>query len=98
MLSQKGKPIQTDVGVYETTKQYENINITEYMTPTEKEKYLIPRGYIIGIFNEIIGKVLTIVEATTEDKEKREATKSIVRQMIWSVASEIRLLELKKQE
>lgn len=97
MLSQKSIK-QPDVGIYKTADTYENIGITQYMTPSEDERYLIPRQYVIGIFREIEGKMLTAVEAITDDKEKREATKSIVRQMIWSVASEIRLLKLEKQE
>ena len=85
---------------YRAEEEYKNANIHALLSqgvPSIDNLYLINDGYLAQLFSRVEGKILTTIEAGTDDREKREAMKSIARQMIWSVASEIRLLELIKE-
>lgn len=84
------KPI--NAGTYETLG-YEEVNSSVY-SPQNEPLYLINEGYLNSIISNIEGKILTLIEASTEDGEKRSSLKSIAKQMIWQ--DRMRLLRLKK--
>ena len=59
--------------------------------------YITDANYLAFIIRGVEGKILTLIESSTDDKEKRESLKSLARQLIWSaVQSETRLLGLKR--
>jgi len=86
--------VYADEGTYETL-EFENTNVP-MLTGEDYPRYLIVGSYINHIFSRLEGKLLTVVEAISDDKEKREAIKSLVRNEIWGICNEIRLLKLKK--
>ena len=87
--------VSADFGKYQTSDSYENLGLDNPAMDNEwKECFLMPKNYMRSIISRLDGIMMTIIESSTDDKEKREATKSITRRMIWQEASEIRLLKL----
>lgn len=84
---------QPDKGLYETT-EYETVGPNPNVS--DDTKYLIRPEYFGQIIQGIEGQILTLIDASTEDKEKRESLKSLARQIIWQKADGVRLLRLKK--
>lgn len=90
-----------EFGIYITADNYENVDASLLPVTSnyyEGRSYLLNKNYLNDIFSRIEGKMLTLIEGTAEDKEKREATKSLARQLIWNVMQDIRLLPLIKQK
>lgn len=81
-----------NAGTYET-QDFEQANASVY-TPLNEPLYLINEGHLTSILSNIQGKFLTLIEASTDDREKRESLKSLARQVVWQ--DKIYLLRLKK--
>lgn len=96
-MSSKNPPqaISADEGVWKT-KDYQSV-YSPYGFKNEP-RYLINHNYISDIFSNLEGKLLTLVEAVTDDQTKREAVKSFIRQVVWAEFRKISLLRLIKQE
>ena len=96
---QPGNDISVDSGIWETL-EYEEVFNRYGLPPSEKDTqtmYLISVDYLAYLVRGIEGKVLTLIDASTEDKEKRESLKSLARQLVWdAIVSETRLLKVKK--
>ena len=87
---------QTSFGKYKTIGEYSSLGLDRFVS--SNRDYLISFNYLTDIVKGLEGVVLTLIESTTEDREKRESAKSIARTLIWNQVREIRLLELKKEE
>ena len=96
MSKNNNPPVSADVGTYETL-EFEDIGLHHPRVVGEgNDRFLILATYLEHIVSRIEGVVLTMVESSTSDKEKREATKSIIKRLIWDEVDKIRLLKLKK--
>lgn len=88
--------VSINEGTYKTLT-YEKARADEPKAVNQQDTvFLITDSYLGSIGSRIEGTILTIIEAITEDKEKRESTKSIVRRMIWQEMGDIYLLKLEK--
>jgi hypothetical protein len=98
MPSKLSIPINDWEGKWETTEYQDVFSSNTPMTEIQSNTlYITDAGYLAFIIRGVEGKILTLIESSTDDKEKRESLKSIARQLIWSaVCSETRLLKVKK--
>lgn len=81
-----------DAGTYETGK-FESL-FSPSIYGENEPVYLIRSSYVGDILKSVEGRILTLIEASTDDMEKRDSLKSLVRQMVWQ--ENIRLLRLNK--
>jgi len=58
---------------------------TEVVPRSNNERVNISIGDLGEFFQITIGKVLTIIDATTPDLEQRKAIKDLVKQSIWDI-------------
>lgn len=86
-------------GKWETTEYQDvfHLNTPQQSLDQSHTFYIIDANYLAFIIRGVEGKILTLIDSSTDDKEKRESFKSLARQLIWSaVQSETRLLGLKR--
>ena len=95
MSSKKESSVCADLGTYETV-DFEDVGLNSPVPIKKAERYLMPTQYLVHIFSRIEGVILTLIESAVDDKERREATKSLLKRLIWAEAEKIRLLKLKK--
>ena len=93
MLKKKNIPTSADYGVYETL-DFEDIN--KPLMDGVSERFLILHKYLNFIISRIEGSILTLIESAINDKERREATKSLTKRIIWEEVGKIKLIKLKK--
>lgn len=60
------------------------------------DMFLVTDSYLHYLFSHIVGQMLTIADAITDDEKKREALKSLIQQALWNEAKEVSLLKLEK--
>ena len=78
-MAKKQQNMNRDRGVWET-EEYEEV----FQAQVGGENYyLVSAGYLNNTTKNLEGRLLTLVEAITEDKEKREAVKSLVKSELW---------------
>lgn len=96
-MSDKSKSIESiDEGNYKTVGYFPIDEGLPRPINSPVVRYLITQGYFEYIFKQLEGQLLTITEAITDDKTKREAIKSLVRQSLWAESRSISLLKLEK--
>ena len=89
--------VSSDVGRYKTSEEFERLGFDTPRCDGEwHELYLISKSFVRHIISRIDGTVMTLIESSTNDEEKRKSMKSIASRMIWQEAKDISLLRLKK--
>jgi len=88
-------PFNPDINcLWKSGDKYQKI----FLDTIREKPYLIWHDNLRGIVKNIEGKILTLIDASINDKEQREAVKSIARQSLWNSVENIRLLELTQQK
>ena len=97
-MSSQDSPKQDWEGTYRTVEGFVDLIVDPFLARGIEKNFLLPETYLSEIIKSIEGMVLTIIDSSLSDKQQREATKSIVRQMIWKNVERIRLVRLEKIE
>lgn len=86
--------------VYDNKYDYGNLTIPDRNEDTFK---IVSSIWSLKDESELMGKILTILDSSIEDKDRREATKSITRELIYDFMNKIRrqserIIEANEQE
>ena len=76
--------------VYDNKHDYGNLAILTSPDRNEDTFKIVSSIWSFKDESELMGKILTILDSSIEDKERREATKSITRELIYDYTRKVR--------
>ena len=91
-MSDTPKIQNPDDGVWETTEYTDVYQPVVY--GQREDRYLVSASFLTFDRQNLEGRLLTLAEAITDDRERREAIKSLIRNEMWK--NTLRLLKVKR--